>query len=99
MALYKEIELENGTVASYHRIKYVMLDKNNKVDVLVYSYASKAIRDKEAEIYDEEEIVKDETYLLMSNIFKLEDEYQLISYSDAYNGLKKMEFFNDSSDI
>lgn len=40
-----------------------------------------------------------EKYLLMTNVYELEDDYQSISYHDAHDGLKKIEYFKDSLDI
>lgn len=94
MGLYKPMASDNGTVTRYHRIEQVYLKKDGTVDILVYSYASRAYRDDELIDSDHTSDMSISQKFYFSNIGK-----PSITYEEAYDLLKEMEEFADSIDV
>ena len=95
MALYKEIELNNGVVVKYHRI--VSLNKiTNICNIIeVGSYTSENKRDEEKTSLENN--LEMNVYIETDYINKEYDEKETIE--DAYEYLKNTEKFKDAKDI
>lgn len=93
MALYKQIISDNGIVTYYHRIRQIYLDKNGKLDILVYSYANEFYRKEEPGETDSFD------YIIASKFYYANAGSPSISYEEAYNLLKQMDEFEGALDV
>lgn len=95
MALSKNIELNNGITVNYHRIVSVNNVTNQTSIIEIASYTNKAKRDEEKLKLTNKEPM---------NIF-INTEYMNINYNknlnvdNAYNYLKTLEKFSNSTDV
>lgn len=113
MALYKEVELNNGVIVNYHRI--VSLNKiTNMSNILeIASYSSENKREEEAEYqrvqkkkYNKEELTKQEQELLDKgiNVFMntefIQKEYnEKETIKNAYEYLKTLDKYKQAEDV
>lgn len=113
MALYKEIELENGIIVTCHRIVSLNKITNFSNNIEVASYINKKQRDIEAN-YQQiqqksargEELTEEEKEILEKgiNVFidtnYINQEYDSEeTIQDAYDYLKTTEKFKDAEDV
>ena len=95
MALSKNIELNNGITVNYHRVVSVNNITNQTSIIEIASYTSKEKRDEEKLKLTNKEPM---------NIF-INTEYMNITYNknlnvdNAYNYLKTLEKFSNSTDV
>lgn len=95
MALSKNIELNNGITVNYHRVVSVNNITNQASIIEIASYTSKEKRDEEKLKLTNKEPM---------NIF-INTEYMNINYNknlnvdNAYNYLKTLEKFSNSTDV
>lgn len=95
MALSKNIELNNGITVNYHRVVSVNNVTNQTSIIEIASYTNKAKRDEEKLKLTNKEPM---------NIF-INTEYMNINYNknlnvdNAYNYLKTLEKFSNSTDV
>lgn len=95
MALSKNIELNNGITVNYHRVVSVNNITNQTSIIEIASYTSKEKRDEEKLKLTNKEPM---------NIF-INTEYMNINYNknlnvdNAYNYLKTLEKFSNSTDV
>lgn len=95
MALSKNIELNNGITVNYHRVVSVNNVTNQTSIIEIASYTSKSKRDEEKLKLTNKEPM---------NIF-INTEYMNINYNKnlnvdaAYNYLKTLEKFSNSTDV
>lgn len=95
MALSKNIELNNGITVNYHRVVSVNNVTNQTSIIEIASYTNKAKRDEEKLKLTNKEPM---------NIF-INTEYMNINYNKnlnvdtAYNYLKTLEKFSNSTDV
>lgn len=95
MALIKSITLDNGVTVNYHRVVSVNNVTNQTSIIEIASYTSKAKRDEEKLKLTNKEPM---------NIF-INTEYMNINYNknlnvdNAYNYLKTLEKFSNSTDV
>lgn len=93
MALYKEIELENGVTVRYHRIVSINKITNKSIVIEVGSYTSEEKRQEEIEKEGQSmNIFIDTTYL--NKEYNEKDTIQ-----DLYNYLKTIEKFENAEDV
>lgn len=96
MALSKEIELENGTKVSYHRIVDITKVVNRYVSLQIASYVNEEQRQKEIDFYppDGESTI----FCIYSEILNLPyDEDKTIQ--DYYDYLKTTDKYKDAIDV
>ena len=95
MALSKNIELNNGITVNYHRVVSVNNITNQASIIEIASYTSKEKRDEEKSALENNQPM---------NIF-INTEYMNINYNknlnvdNAYNYLKTLEKFSNSTDV
>lgn len=95
MALSKNIELNNGITVNYHRVVSVNNITNKTSIIEIASYTSKEKRDEEKSALENNQPM---------NIF-INTEYMNINYNknlnvdNAYNYLKTLEKFSNSTDV
>ena len=95
MALSKNIELNNGITLNYHRVVSVNNITNQTSIIEIASYTSKEKRDEEKSALENNQPM---------NIF-INTEYMNINYDknlnvdNAYNYLKTLEKFSNSTDV
>ena len=95
MALSKNIELNNGITVNYHRVVSVNNITNQASIIEIGSYTSKEKRDEEKSALENNQPM---------NIF-INTEYMNINYNknlnvdNAYNYLKTLEKFSNSTDV
>lgn len=113
MALYKEVELDNGVIVNYHRIVSLNKITNMSNIVEIASYSSKNKREEEAEYqrvqkkkYNKEELTKQEQELLDKgiNVFMdtefIQKEYnEKETIKDAYEYLKTLDKYKQAEDV
>lgn len=95
MALYKEIELDNGIIVKYHRIVSLNKITNNCNIIEVGSYTSEEKRDEEKTSLENN--LEMNVYIETDYINKEYDEKETIE--DAYEYLKNTEKFKNAKDI
>lgn len=95
MALYKEIELDNGIVVKYHRIVSVNKITNNQNIIEVASYISEAKRQEEKDAIQNSTSMNVFIKTLYMN--KEYDEKETIK--ELYEYLKTTDRFKDAEDI
>lgn len=95
MALSKNIELNNGITVNYHRVVSVNNITNQASIIEIASYTSSEKRDEEKSALENNQPM---------NIF-INTEYMNINYNknlnvdNAYNYLKTLEKFSNSTDV
>ena len=95
MALYKEIELDNGVTISYHRIVTITKITNYRIVLEMAGYISKEKRQQEIEQLNNHEEVA--VYIDTSLVGVDYDEQ--LTIKDLYNYLKTTEKYFDAEDI
>lgn len=97
MALYKEVELDNGIKLTYHRIRNINIETNMANWVEITSYIDKEARLKEISSYaDGDEGFQWNGYTETS---MLEMPYdQTMTVDSCYTNLKRMEKFSGCKD-
>lgn len=92
MALQKDIVNAVGTISSYHKIDSIHVRKNEKgnlaLDIMIYSYASKAYRDDNVLLANDSTIHSFETSIKFDDII-----------SKAYELLKTLPQYSEAKDI
>lgn len=98
MALYKEIELKNGIVLTYHRIVSINKITNNCNLIEVASYISDKKRQEEIDYYNSTDENKMMDVFIDTNYINKEySESETIK--DSYDYLKTTEKFLNAEDI
>lgn len=112
MALYKEIELENGIILNYHRIVSLNKITNISNNIEVNSYINEMQRAKEKEYQNiqlksanNEELTEEEQEILEKgiNVIIYSDFINIpyneeMTISEAYEYLKTTEKYKDATD-
>ena len=89
MALYKEIEQDDGIVTSYHRILYIQSTVNSHTSIAVMSYIDKKSREEE-----------NDSFRPYNRAVTYETDYiENITNAEAYEFLKTLPEFEGAKDI
>lgn len=87
MALYKDIQQDDGIVTSYHRILYVTTNVNSHNSIAVASYIDEEFREEEKEKVIEQPYVKAVTYETKYNPeMTIEQAYDFLKTLDEFTG-------------
>lgn len=95
MALYKEIELENGVMVNYHRIVTITKVTNFSVILEIASYINQSKREQEIQQIqsgDEITVYQDTSFLSV-------DYDETANITDWYNYLKTTDKYSGATDI
>ena len=96
MALYKEVELENGIKLTYHRIRNINIETNVANWVEITSYIDKDARLKEIASYADNNGFQWNGYTGTSMVEMPYD--QTMTVDSCYADLKRMEKFSGCKD-
>lgn len=91
MALQKKIKQRDGVETAYHRILFMQITTNRQISIAVESYVDAAARNATETGEIEQPYTKMTTY---------ETDYdENMNIKKAYQYLKKMDVFANSSDV
>ena len=95
MALYKEIEQQNGIITNYHRVVSVNIITNIHNIIEIASYTSQQKREEELDS------IKNKTgcNVFIETTLKMANYNQNMTVEDAYKWLKTLPDFDDAEDI
>lgn len=95
MALYKEIELENGVLVNYHRIVAITKITNFSVVLEIASYINHSKREQEIEQMKS----GDEITVYQETSFLSVDYDETANITDWYDYLKTTDKYSGATDI
>lgn len=99
MALKKKVRMPNGIELGYHRIALLMIDTNNQIRILRYSYVDEEARNIE-KAYERGEVKSEDfpTFPYVDADYICFDYKNGMCLEKAYDLLKQLPEFEDAED-